>query len=150
MSIMWRRLAIRLFLPFTWRFFIRRRGETLHRFSVTEADSAWHFLNALSYVDQPAIRARLFNNALEEVHHAALFAQAAKDVSQTPIHLPIQERGRIYDPQKGLQHFFAFVYVGEKDVYDQFSAYTSAIGTRGSRQYLFAPQGRRGWSHAIR
>ena len=137
MTIMWRRVAIRLVLPLTWRVFRRRRGQTLHRFSVTEADSAWHFLNALSHVDQPAIRARLFNNALEETHHASLFAQAAKDEARLPIHLPIEERGTIYDPQKGLHHFYAFVYVGEKDVYDQFDAYASAIRT-GSVSNIFS------------
>lgn len=137
MSMQWRRLAIRLALPVSWRLFRRRRGETLHRFSVTEADSAWHFLNALSHVDQPAIRARLFNNALEETHHAALFSQASKDEALAPIHLPITERGTIYDPQRGLQHFYAFIYVGEKDVYDQFDAYASAIGS-GSVNEIFS------------
>jgi hypothetical protein len=128
MSLQWRRLAIRIALPFSWRLFPGRRGEILQRFSVTEADSAWHFLYAVSHVDQPAIRARLFNNALEELHHAALFAEAAQEQARAPIHLPIDERAAIYDPQKGLQHFYAFVYVGEKDVYDQFDAYASAIG----------------------
>ena len=130
MSLQWRRLAIRIALPFSWRLFPGRRGEVLQRFSVTEADSAWHFLDALSHVDQPAIRARLFNNALEEVHHAALFAEAAQDQARTTIHLPVEERVAIYDPHKGLQHFYAFVYVGEKDVYDQFDAYAAAIGAQ--------------------
>ena len=128
MSLHWRRLAIRIALPFSWRLFPGRRGEVLQRFSVTEADSAWHFLHALSHVDQPAIRARLFNNALEEVHHAGLFAEAAHEQAQAPLHIPVEERVAIYDPQKGLQHFYAFVYVGEKDVYDQFDAYAAAVG----------------------
>jgi hypothetical protein len=128
MSLQWRRLAIRIALPFSWRLFPGRRGEVLQRFSVTEADSAWHFLHALSHVDQPAIRARLFNNALEEAHHAGLFAEAARDQARAPVQLPVDERVAIYDPRKGLQHFYAFVYVGEKDVYDQFDAYAAAIG----------------------
>jgi rubrerythrin len=130
MSLHWRRLAIRIALPFSWQLFPRRRGEVLQRFSVAEADSAWHFLDALSHVDQAAIRARLFNNALEEVHHAALFAEAAQYQAQALVHLPVEERVAIYDPQKGLQHFYAFVYVGEKDVYDQFDAYAAAIGAQ--------------------
>jgi rubrerythrin len=129
-----RHLAIRLALPFSWRLFPKRRGQTLQRFAITEADSAWHFLYALSHVDQPRIRARLFNNALEEVHHASLFQQAAKDEAQAPIHLPTKERSNIYSPSKGLQHFYAFVYVGEKDVYDQFDAYASAIDTPSVRE----------------
>ena len=128
MRLQWRRFAIRLTLPFSWRFFPGRRGEILQRFSATEADSAWHFLHASSHVDQPVIRARLFNNALEETHHAALFGQAAQDHARTPIHIPVQERIAVYDPQKGLQHFYAFVYVGEEDVYGQFDAYAAAIG----------------------
>jgi hypothetical protein len=127
MSVRFRRLAIRLVLPLSWRLFPHRRGEVLQRFSVTEADSAWHFLDAMSQVDQPAIRARLFNNALEETHHAALFAAAAHNHARTPIRVPTQERAGIFDPRKGLQHFYAFVYVGEKDVYDQFDAYAGAI-----------------------
>jgi rubrerythrin len=109
----------------------------LYRFSVTEADSAWHFLHALSHVDQPTIRARLFNNALEELHHASLFEQAALEEARTPVHSPTRERGSIYNPQKGLQHFYAFVYVGERDVYDQFDAYASAIDT-GSVKNIFS------------
>lgn len=137
MRLQWRRLAIRIALPVSWRLFPGRRGEVLQRFSVTEADSAWHFLYALSHVDQPAIRARLFNNALEEVHHAALFAEAAQDQARTTIHLPVEERVAIYDPHKGLQHFYAFVYVGEKDVYEQFDAYAAAIGAQ-SVQSIFS------------
>jgi hypothetical protein len=94
---------------------------------VTEADSAWHFLDALSHVDQVGIRARLFNNALEETHHAALFAAAAQDHARNPIQVPIRERAAIFDPGKGLRQFYAFVYVGEKDVYEQFDAYATAI-----------------------
>jgi len=125
----WRSLAIRIALLVSWRLFHNRRADTLQRFAVTEADSAWHFLYALSHVDQPAIRARLFNNALEEMHHSGLFERAARDAAETLIHLPTAERTVIYDAQKGLQHFYAFVYVGEKDVYDQFDAYARAIDT---------------------
>jgi hypothetical protein len=128
MRLRWRRLAIRLALPLSWRLFPERRGEILQRFSVTEADSAWHFLHAASHVDQPDIRARLFNNALEEVHHATLFAEAAENQSRTLIQLPVEERIAIYDSREGLQNFYAFVYVGEKDVYEQFDAYAAAIG----------------------
>jgi rubrerythrin len=130
MSIQWRRFIIRLALPFSWRLFPQRRAEVLQRFSVTEADSAWHFLHALSQVDQPPIRARLFNNALEEVHHASLFAEAARGEASEVLHLPTAERDTIYDPRQGLQHFYAYVYVGEKEVYDQFDAYAGAIGSR--------------------
>lgn len=132
----WRRLAIRLALPISWRLSRRRRADVLQRFAVTEADSAWHFLHALSHVDQPGIRARLFNNALEEIHHATLFEQAAREEARAPIHLPIEERCAIFDPRKGLQHFYAFVFVGEKDVYDQFDAYASAIAA-GSVRRIF-------------
>jgi len=137
MSLRFRRLAIRLVLPLSWRLFPHRRGEILERFSATEADSAWHFLDALSHVDQPRIRARLFCNALEETHHAALFAAAARDHAQAPVRVPIRERVAIFDPMKGLQHFYAFVYVGEKDVYDQFDAYATAFDA-GSIRAIFS------------
>lgn len=134
MSMFLRRLGIRIALPLSWRIFPERRGRVLQRFANTEADSAWHFLHALSQVDQPAIRARLFNNALEEEHHAALFTESALEQAWAPIRLPGAGRVAIYDPYKGLQHFYAYVYVGEKDVYDQFDAYAKAIDTESVKR----------------
>lgn len=132
-SLFWRRAAIRLLLPLSWRLYPQRRGQVLQRFAVTEADSAWHFLDAMSRVDQPGIRARLFNNAVEEQHHSELFATAARGHALVPPRIPIAERTAIYDASRGLQHFFAFVQVGEQDVYEQFDAYAAAIGTESVR-----------------
>lgn len=128
MSMYWRRAMIRMALPFTWRVSRPQAARGLAKFSAIEADSAWQFLHALDAVDDPAQRASLFNNALEEVHHAALFERAATFYTDAPPDKPRPERKALYDPAKGLTYFLAYVYVGEQDVYNQFGSYCAAIG----------------------
>ena len=121
-----RRLIIRLSIPFSWRFSRDRSARSLMRFSMVEADSAWQMLQALARVDDPEFEVELFNNALEEVHHADLFYRLAKQQTDRPIMTLPFERQLLYDPARGLAEFEAFHYVGEADIYNNFESYARA------------------------
>jgi len=136
-----RRLAIRTMIPLVWRISKNRAPRTLQRFATTEADSAWQFLYALDAAEDIELRKELFNNALEEVHHASEFERMSIECSTTLVHKTKPERSAIYDPKKPFAHFLAYVYVGESDVYQQFSAYSAAVrealtGERKARNFF--------------
>lgn len=135
METWFRRAAIRLFMPVTWGLSRRRTARKLEEFSTIEADSAWQFLRALEAVEDPDHRARLFNNALEEVHHAALFSRASAEYSDRIQPRPQPEREAIFDPDNGgLRRFLAYAYVGEMDVFQQFEAYHAAARPGPARE----------------
>jgi hypothetical protein len=121
-----RKLAVRLLTPLSWRASDQRMAKSLYRFSQVEADSAWQMLQALNATTDRDFKAALFNNALEEVHHAALFSGLAREFSSIPPSFEAPRRHQIYNPEAGLPEFEAFHFVGEAEVYDQFYAYASA------------------------
>lgn len=141
MGMLFRRAAIRVLLPPLWRPSPDRMADRLASFAAIEADSAWQFLHALDAVADPERRVDLFNNALEEVHHAALFERAARAYATRPPAVAPDERVPIYDPAQGLLPFLAYAYVGEKDVLDQFEAYHAAVGPGAAREAFQSAMG---------
>lgn len=119
---------IRLCIPLSWSRGKEQVARSLRRFSTVEADSAWQMLQALRAVDDPELEVSLFENALEEVHHAYLFGQLARQYEHLPTAVDCQERSQIFDPSKGAAHFEAHHHVGEIDVYNQFGSYARAVG----------------------
>jgi hypothetical protein len=102
-------------------------SKTLLRFSQVEADSGWQLLQVLPQLENARSRAHFFHNALEEEHHAWLFAQLAQRYARFP--LPLQRDGRLslYVPGEDLDQFRAYHAVAEKQAYDDFVAYAAAI-----------------------
>jgi rubrerythrin len=98
----------------------------LYRFSLVEADSAWQMLQAMDEVDDPEYRAELFNNALEEIHHAYLFKNQANLYAKYPVSNDHYSRKKILGDNKDLLSFKVQHYLGEKDVYEQFLTYSKA------------------------
>jgi len=131
-----RKLAIRALFPITWRPSPRRRARGLQRFAVTELDSAWQILHALDAVDEPKLRAKMLQHALEELHHAAEFDRVSRGLVPAQPPRPFMERAPIFDPDApggALAAFAAYAHVGEVDVFDQFSAYAAGIGDGEAR-----------------
>lgn len=126
MNLALRKLVVRCLTPLSWRASDRRLATSLNRFSQVEADSSWQMLQALDATKDRSFKAELFNNALEEVHHAALFGKLAKEFSSVPPTLAAPRRQQIFNPEAGMPEFEAFHFVGETEVYDQFYAYASA------------------------
>lgn len=129
-----RKAAIRLCLPVWWSASTRRMSESLNKFSLIEADSAWQMLQALNAIDDLELRSELFNNALEEVHHAWLFRNLAKRIDRYPPGLSARSRLPLYDQSSGIDQFEAFHFVGEADVYEQFLTYANAAPTEEVRR----------------
>jgi hypothetical protein len=119
-------LAVRLFIPVSWRISRQRIAASLRRFSQVEADSAWQMLVALDSVTDPEFRAELFNNALEEVHHSYIFRNIARQYEDRLTSEAPEERRQLFDPKQGLVKFEAYHYVGEADVFRDFLSYALA------------------------
>ena len=120
-----KRFAISLVTPFTFR---SRRGlrRILNRFAETEADSAWQLIRALDAIDDDKLKAKLFHNAMEEMHHADLFRGLAARYADHPAPIRSPQRRRLFDEAPSLAAFEAYHYVGEVDVYNQFFSYAKS------------------------
>lgn len=123
-----RQVVIRVTLPLSWRGKSRRIGATMRRFALIEADSCWQFLRAADALPEPAGRARMFLNALEEVHHSALFEDMAKEVDPSARQRPAGRRKALLTDPAELGDFLATIELGEHDVYDEFETYAKASG----------------------
>lgn len=129
-----RALGIRVLLPMSWRRGDMHVARSLYTFSSVEADSAWQMLAAIKYADSSELKTSLFNNALEEVHHAFLFRNLAHSIEPFPVRLRIQERKRLIDETGDMLYFEAYHFVGERDVYLQFQNYAKAAPMAEARQ----------------
>ncbi len=131
-----RKLAIRILFPLTWRPSPRRTAAGLSRFAVTELDSAWQILYAMDDVDAPHLRGMMLQHALEELHHSSEFARIARRQMPAPPTRLMPPREPLYDRSEGLDGlatFVAYAHVGEIDVFDQFSSYAAGIGDGEAR-----------------
>jgi len=138
---MLRMLAIRIVTSISWRWSRQNLAKSLNRFSIVEADSAWQMLEALHAVPDISFRVKLFNNALEEVHHAELFRNLANSHSPFPLPGGGPERTPLFDPQRGLAEFEAYHFIGEFDVYRNFLAYAHSAPTSSLRDTFLAIRG---------
>ncbi|WP_316235392.1 MULTISPECIES: ferritin-like domain-containing protein [unclassified Bradyrhizobium] len=93
---------------------------------MTEADSAWQLIQALNQIHEPGLKARLFHNAMEEMNHAELFTRLADRFSVQVPHPATPPRRQLFADARSVAAFEAYHYVGELDVFEQFSAYARA------------------------
>lgn len=135
-----RRVAIRHFLPLSWRLGDERVARSLQRFALVESDSAWQFLRALEVLEKPEHKAAMFHDALEEMSHAEGFARLAARYSPRPLPLPREARSPLIERPEQLGEFLAYIYVGERDVYDEFDDYARAARRPDIEAHLAAIQ----------
>lgn len=124
-----RRIGIRLVLPVVWGLSRKRTAVALNKFAITEADGAWQDIYAIGQVSDPRLKAKLFQHAIEESHHSALFEAASWNYSDVLQPRNCSERISLFkgsDPATALRSFYAYECVGENDVCEEFSAYASA------------------------
>lgn len=121
-----KRAAIRALLPLAWSGRPDRICTALNKFADVEADSAWQFLRAFQFVDDVQYRSELFGNALEEVDHSERFRKMASRFSTSFVRKSEARRLQIYDTKVGTTAFMAFHFVGENDVFNDFSTYAAA------------------------
>lgn len=120
---------VRNLTPLIWKFAPRRRAQAMREYSLVEKDSGCQILDALEIVEDPAIRAELFQQVLEEFHHADLFENACRELSDEPVGTPVVTRDVLVKPGVGseaLLDLIAYVYVGEAAVDEDFGEYARA------------------------
>jgi len=102
----------------------------LQRFAVTENDSVWQLLWAICHVRAPEVRAKVFQHALEEAHHASEFDRISRALYSRCLMRPVTERKSLLDLDSAhpVMNFMAYAHVGENDVFGQFDAYAAAVG----------------------
>ncbi len=123
-----RRIVIRTLLPVSWGHSPHRVAKSLDRFSQVEADSAWQFLRAVEILPSPQAKAEMFENALEEVHHAYIFHEAASKKVSRPLPLETDSRKALLSSPEELPGFLGYTYLGEHDVHGEFQSYARAAG----------------------
>ena len=101
----------------------------MREYSLIEKDSGCQILDALGLVRDPATRAELFQQVLEEFHHADLFEDACRKHSDAPVGTPVVTREALVAPDAGpeaLLDLVAYVHVGEAAVDQDFGEYARA------------------------
>lgn len=101
----------------------------MREYSLIEKDSGCQILDALDIVHDPATRAELFQQVLEEFHHADLFEGACRELSDSPVGTPVVTRDALVKPGAGpedLLDLVAYVHVGEAAVDEDFGVYARA------------------------
>ncbi|MBI3298191.1 MAG: ferritin-like domain-containing protein [Elusimicrobia bacterium] len=106
-------LRVKLLVRLAWGLSKSRYLDSLRLFSATEADSAWQLLYAADKVDDPAQRADLLGQVLEETHHAELFKGLYNEDSASPLVPAKYEREALYWDKAEMWKFFIYCYVGE-------------------------------------
>lgn len=137
-----RHLFIRFVLPAVWRFSETQRVRLLQEFSQTELDSAWQSLFALERVKDPELRRHLFSHAIEELHHAELFAKQAAEKSFDPPTVPLTQREPLVALEGGHRkdavEFMAYLSIGESEIQKDFAVYQKAFPDEGVRSLFKA------------
>lgn len=118
-----RHLTIRWITPKIWNIFPQRRADALQEFSLIERDSAYQLLRCLRMVDDPSLKAYIFQHVLEEVFHGDLFESAASQFSNRPVSVQGIERENV---SGDVADFFSYVHVGEQAVNRDFMQYAKA------------------------
>lgn len=124
-----RRWIAQRLTPLVWRLFPARQAAAMREYSLIEKDSGCQILDALPLVKDDAVRAKLFQQVLEEFHHADLFESACREVSDAPVGTPVITRDPLLpeDADAGaLLDLVAYVHVGEAAVDQDFHAYADA------------------------
>lgn len=126
---MLRRWLARHLTPLIWKFAPRRRAQAMREYSLIEKDSGCQILDALGLVEDSKIRAELFQQVLEEFHHADLFEGACRELADAPVGTPVVTRDSLVKPGAGpeaLLDLVAYVHIGEAAVDLDFGEYAGA------------------------
>lgn len=101
----------------------------MREYALIEKDSGFQILDALPLVRGAQTRAQLFQQVLEEFHHADLFEGACRELSDKPLGTPVVTRDALVAADPGpdaLLDLIAYVHVGEAAVDKDFEAYAQA------------------------
>ena len=118
-------LFVKVVMWLGWKQNDSRILESISNFEATEDDSAWHLLKAseaaLTHNADPKTAAQLFEQSLEESHHAEVFRALYKQMSGKALNKESVERVPLYPPNE-LWKLFVFCAVGEKSAAQRFNS----------------------------
>jgi rubrerythrin len=121
-----RMAATRLMLPVTWRWNSDRAAGALKQFSEVEFDSAWQYLNAMSYTDNPDVQMALFENVLEEMEHSDAFRRLAYGLATVRLRRSYASRMPLVSEASHIPGFLAFAHESERAICTQFKGFSRA------------------------
>jgi hypothetical protein len=124
-----RHLIIRWITPLVWNLFPKQKLATLMQFSLVEKDSGCQLLQCANLIDDPELKAYLFQHVLEEFFHAEIFEELCKKMSPTHLYLKILPRTELVPAKASADDvlsFFAYVHVGEQAVNRDFVVFSRA------------------------
>ena len=106
------RRTVRLVLRLKWKHSQKAVAERIRAFEATEDDSAWQLLYACGRIENPKVKAQLFMQAMEEMHHAEVFRGLYEESSGSKLRKMSVPRKAIF--QEGAAwKLFAYCAVGE-------------------------------------
>lgn len=132
-----RSLLTRLFLPLSWKQSEANAAHALKRFSDVEFDSAWQYMNAMSYVREPAVQLMLFENSLEEMDHSERFRAIAHSLSTCRFDTAAQARVPLVKHADDIHYFLGFSHESERAVAEEFRCFARASREWGRASALF-------------
>lgn len=122
-----RHWIIRGLTPWIWKLFPGRQLTALQQFSIIEKDSGCQLLHGMPLIEDPKLRAHVFQHVLEEFHHGEMFEYLCQQLSEKHLYTKIKPRERMLSAKAGreeLADFFSYVHVGEMAVNRDFVEYS--------------------------
>lgn len=124
-----RHAVIKTVAPVVWKLSTRRKILALQQFSLIEKDSANQLFQCIKRIDDPQIKADLFQHVLEEFCHADLFDGLVKNYSESYLNEPVIPRENFLSKNAKKDEvigFYSYAHVGESDVNEDFLIYGRA------------------------
>lgn len=121
-----RRFIIRTLTPLVWRFSNKQKANAIMEFSAIEKDSGCQLLQCTLLIEDPKIKAGLFQHVLEEFFHAELFEDLAYSYSDKYFVSTIKPREYLVTTNSKSDEVveaYAYAHIGELDVNQDFSIY---------------------------
>lgn len=114
------RLKVFLAYQLLWKRFPNLMNRQIQSFATTEYTTSWHFLYALRHARDARHKAQLFDQLLEEYHHADLFLDIAQKRSTSPVYIDRGEIRSLY-PRQDLWKLIVYAQKGEDDAVVRFN-----------------------------
>ncbi len=121
-----RHWIIRGITPWIWKLLPGRQLTALQQFSIIEKDSGIQLLHGMPLIDEPKLKAHVFQHVLEEFHHGEMFEDLCQRLSDKHLYTKIKPRERMLSSdasREELADFFSYVHVGEMAVNRDFVEY---------------------------
>ena len=131
------RLKVSLVARYLWELFPSLKNAQIASFADTEFTTSWQFRFSLPHLSSPEKRARMFEQLLEEYHHADIFLKLARSRSARPVFLEPAEIKPIYSEPSDVWKLIVYSHVGEQSAVDRFSALAAATADPELKRVIY-------------